>query len=93
MSRTMTMIRRFSFRRLPEFSFGERIIHVLVTFGLLFFISDLFFIWDTDPWPVGLLIAIFGTIVESIAFALLEHGFFKVLAKRKRDWFKNGAGG
>jgi len=42
-----------------------------------------FFSDRSDIWPVDLLIVTFGAVVGSVVFAILEHGFFKLMANRK----------
>jgi multisubunit Na+/H+ antiporter MnhG subunit len=83
------MMNIFSFRRLPELSFWQRLIHVFVTFGLVLVVAELLFMEQTDLWLVQLIIAIFGAVLGSVVFTLLEHAFFKMSAKRKRGGIKN----
>jgi len=82
----------FSFRRLPELSFWQRLIHVFVTFGVVLVIADLLFMEQTDLWLAQLIIAIFGAVVGSVVFAFLEHAFFRMSAKRKHDDNKGSSG-
>lgn len=77
------MTKRSWFGRLQELSFGQRLVHVLLTFGLISICVEFFFTDRSDIWPLDLLIVTFGAVVGSVVFAILEHGFFKLTANRK----------
>lgn len=83
------MTKRSWIGRLHELSFGQRLIHVLLTFGLISVCVEFFFADRSDIWPVDLLIVTFGAVIGSIVFAILEHVFFKLIPNRKDKKQKN----